>query len=97
MTYGKGKAQEKHKSTWQSGVWGFHDKHQGMSMMKSITFLIGCGLVVILSEEWNKLTRHPKDRGKDSSNSKANSLQPKEDDIDRNSSHSIYFIFQSYI
>jgi hypothetical protein len=29
MAYGKGEAQEKHdKFTWQSGVWGFHDKHR---------------------------------------------------------------------
>jgi hypothetical protein len=99
MAYGKGEAQEKHnKSTWQSGVWGFHDKHQGMSMMKSVTFIMGCGLVAILrSGEWNELTGHPKDREKDSPNSKVNSLQPGEDDVDRNSSHSIYFIFQSYI
>jgi hypothetical protein len=57
MAYRKGEAQEKHdKSTWQSGVWGFHDKHQDMSMMKSVTFIMGCGLIVILrSEEWNKL------------------------------------------
>jgi hypothetical protein len=35
MACRKGEAQKKHdKSTWQSGVWGFHDKHQGMSMMK---------------------------------------------------------------
>jgi hypothetical protein len=28
MAYRKGEAQEKHdKSTWQSGVWDFHDKH----------------------------------------------------------------------
>jgi hypothetical protein len=49
MAYGKGEAQEKDdKSTRQSGVWGFHNKHQGMSMMKSITFIMWCGLVVIL-------------------------------------------------
>jgi hypothetical protein len=95
MAYGKGETQEKHdKFTWQSGVWGFHNKHQGMSMMKSVTFIMGCGLVVILrSGEWNELTGHPKDRGKDSPNLKANSLQPREDDVNRNSSHSIYFIF----
>jgi hypothetical protein len=40
---------------------------------------------------------HPNNRGKDSLNSKANSLQPGADDVDRNSSHSIYFIFQPYI
>jgi hypothetical protein len=30
-------------------------------------------------------------------NSRMNSLQPGEDDVDRNSRHSIYLIFQSYI
>ena len=71
MAYGKGEAQEKHvKSTRKSDVWGFHDKHRGMSMMKSATFIMGCGLLVILRNgEWNELTGHPKDRGKDSSNS----------------------------
>jgi hypothetical protein len=70
MAYGKGEVQEKHdKSTWQSGVWSFHDKHRVISMMKSVTFIIGCDLVVILRRrEWNELTEHPKDRGKDSSN-----------------------------
>jgi hypothetical protein len=95
MAYGKGEAQKKHdKSTWQSGVWGVHDKHQGMSMIKSVTFIMGCGLVVILMNgEWNKLTGHPKDRGKDNPNSKANSLQPREDDVDWTYRHSIYLIF----
>jgi hypothetical protein len=38
-------------------------------MMKSITFIIGCDLVVILrSREWNELTGHSKDREKDSLN-----------------------------
>jgi hypothetical protein len=99
MAYGKGEAQEKHdKSTQQSGVWGFHDKYQSMSMMKSITFIIGCGLVVILRNgEWNELTWHPKDHRKDNPNLKANSLQPREDDVDWTYRHSIYFIFQYYI
>jgi hypothetical protein len=85
MAYGKGEAQEKHnKFTWQSGVWGFHDKHQGMSMVKSVMFTMECGIVVILkSGEWNELTGHPKDRGKDGPNSKANSLQLGEDDVDQ--------------
>jgi hypothetical protein len=76
MAYGKGEAQEKHeKYTWKSGVWGFYDKHQSMSMMKSVTFIIGRGLVVILtSGEWNELIGHPKDHGKGSPNLKANSL-----------------------
>jgi hypothetical protein len=84
MAYGKGEAQEKHnKFTWQSGVWGFHDKHQGMSMMKSVTFIMGRGLAVKLRrDDWNELTGHPKDRGRDRLNSRTNSLQPGEDDVD---------------
>jgi hypothetical protein len=42
------------------------------------------GLVVILRRGgWNELTGHPKDRGKNRSNSRANSLQPGEDDVDQ--------------
>jgi hypothetical protein len=84
MACGKGEAQEKHnKFTWQSGVWGFHDKHQGMSMMKSVTFIMGRGLAVKLRrDDWNELTGHPKDRGRDRPNSRTNSLQPGEDDVD---------------
>jgi hypothetical protein len=90
MAYVKGEAQEKHgKFTRQSGVWGFHNKHQGMSMIKSVAFIMGCGLVVILRNgEWNELIGHPKDCGKDSPNSKANSLQPGEDDVDWTYRHS---------
>jgi hypothetical protein len=51
MAYGKGEAQEKHdKSTLQSGVWGFHDKHRGMSTIKSITLIMGCGPCCDLKE-----------------------------------------------
>jgi hypothetical protein len=47
-------------------------------------FLMRCGLVVELSEgEWNELTRHPKDRGKDRPNSRTNSLQHGENDADQ--------------
>jgi hypothetical protein len=44
-----------------------------------------CCLVLILilrKGEWNELTRHLKDRGKNQSNSRANSLRPEEDDVD---------------
>jgi hypothetical protein len=65
MACAKGEAREKHdKSTWQSGVWGFHNKYRGMSMMKSITFIMGCGIVILRRGKWNELTRHPKDCGK---------------------------------
>jgi hypothetical protein len=90
MAYRKGKAQKKHdKSTWQSGVWGFHNKHQGMSMMKSVTFIMGCGLVVILRKgEWNELTGHPKDHGKN----QTNSLQPGEDDVDQDILSLVFYL-----
>jgi hypothetical protein len=67
MARGGENEQEKYDKfgEWPSGVWGFHDKHRGMSMVKSVTFIMGCGLVVILSNgEWNELTGHPKERGK---------------------------------
>ena len=52
-------------------------------MMKNIKFIMGCGLVVILRNgEWNELTWHLKDSGKDNLNSMENSLQPGEDDVD---------------
>jgi hypothetical protein len=44
-------------------------------MMKRVTFIMGCGLVIILRKgEWNELTGHPKDRGKNQPNSRMNSL-----------------------
>jgi hypothetical protein len=55
-----------------------------MPMVKSVTFIVGCGLVMTLRRgEWNELTGHPKDRGKDRPNSRANSLQLGENDADR--------------
>ena len=46
-----------------SGVWGFCDKYQGMPMMRNITLILGCSLVLILRNgEWNELIKHPKDR-----------------------------------
>jgi hypothetical protein len=53
-------------------------------MMRSITLILGCCLVLILRKgDWNELTRYPKDRGKDWPNSRANSLQLREDDADQ--------------
>jgi hypothetical protein len=84
MACGKSKAQEKHdKSTQQRNVWGRHDNHQGIPMMRSITLIMRCYLVFILRKgEWNKLIGHPKDRGKNQPNSRTNSLQQWENDTD---------------
>jgi hypothetical protein len=72
MACGKSKALEKYdKSTQKRGVWGFHDKHRGTSMMRNATLILGCSLVLILRNgEWNELIRHLKDRGKGNSNSR---------------------------
>jgi hypothetical protein len=84
MACGKSKAREKHdKSTQQKGVWGRHDNHQGIPMMRSITLIMRCCLVLILRKgEWNELIGHPKDRGKNRPNSRTNSLQQGENDAD---------------
>ena len=66
-----------------SDVQGFNYKHQGMLMMKSIAFIMVCRFVLILRNgEWNELTKHPKDRGKNRPNSRTNSLQQGENDAD---------------
>jgi hypothetical protein len=53
-------------------------------MMRSVTLIVGCCLVLILSKDvWNELTGHLKDRGKDWPNSRMNFLQPREDDADQ--------------
>ena len=57
-----------------SGVWSVHDRHHGIPMMRSITLILGGCLVILRRGEWDELTRHPKDRGKDRTNSRTNSL-----------------------
>jgi hypothetical protein len=53
-------------------------------VVRSVTLILGCCLVLILrNDDWNELTGHPKDRGKDWPNSRMNSLQPGEDDADQ--------------
>jgi hypothetical protein len=68
---GKSKARQEHgKPTWQGEAQGLQYKCGGVMMNKAITFIMGCDLVVILRiGDWNELTRHLKDRGKDCSNS----------------------------
>ena len=78
----RGKEKERQKSgkskALPSGVWGIHDRHQGIPMMRSVTLILGGCLVILRRGEWNELTGHPKDRGKD----RPNSLQQGENDAD---------------
>ena len=63
MAHGRKKEREKYNKPelLPSGVWSLHDNHQGMSMMKGITFIVGCCLVLILRKgEWNQLCSDPK-------------------------------------
>jgi hypothetical protein len=62
-------------------------------MNKAIMFIMGYGHVILRGEDWNELTGHLKDFGKDSPNSKVNSLQLGEDSVDWTYRHSIYLIF----
>jgi hypothetical protein len=83
MASGREKEQEKYGKSKEltSGVWGVHDRHQRISMMRSVTLILRCCLVLILrKDDWNELTGHLKDCGKDWPNSRMNSLQPGEDD-----------------
>jgi hypothetical protein len=86
MERGREKEQEKYGKSeeFTSGVWGTHDRYQDIPMMRSVTLILGCCLVLIVRKgDWNELTGHPKDRGKDRLNSRTNSLQPGEDDADQ--------------
>jgi hypothetical protein len=83
MACGREKEQEKYGKS-EELTSGVYDRHQGIPMMRSITLILECCLVLILREnDWNELTGHPKDRGKDWPNSRMNSLQPGEDDADQ--------------
>jgi hypothetical protein len=85
MARGREKEQEKYGKVeyLPSDVRAFNDKHRGVPMMKSITFIVICCLVLILRKgEWNELTGHPKDCGKNQPNPRTNSLKPGEDDVD---------------
>jgi hypothetical protein len=64
---GKGKARQGHgKPTQQREVHGLQYKYRGALMNKAIIFIMGYGHVMILRrEDWNELTGHPKDCGKD--------------------------------
>jgi hypothetical protein len=68
----------------QGEVWDLQNNHHNLPMIKSIMFVVRFCLVLILRKgEWNELIRHPKDHGKDNLNSRANSLQPRVNDVDR--------------
>ena len=65
-----------------SGVQGIHDRHQGIPMMRSVILILRGYLVILRIGEWNELSGHPKDRGKDRPNLRTNSLQQGENDAD---------------
>jgi hypothetical protein len=66
------------------GVNNFKYNTQSMPMMKSFAFIRGCCFVLVLRMgEWNELTGHPKDRGRNRRNSRTKSLQPGEDNADQ--------------
>jgi predicted lactoylglutathione lyase len=85
MACGKSKARENHnKSTQKRGVWGFHNNHEDTPLIKSTMIIMGRVVVVKLRrDDWNELTEHPKNRGRDRPNSRMNSLQPGKDDVDQ--------------
>jgi hypothetical protein len=50
--------------------------------MKITMIIMGRGLAIKWRRDnWNELTGHPKDRGRDGPNLRTNSLQPGEDDV----------------
>jgi hypothetical protein len=80
MACGKGKAREKHgMPTRPSEVHALQHNHRSLLLIRAIKFIMGCDLVMILRiGELNALTRHPKDRIKNQSNLRTNSLQTRE-------------------
>jgi hypothetical protein len=94
MTCEREKEQEKYDKSEElmSGVLSFHNKHRSMLMMKSVAFIMGCFVLVLRMGEWNELTRHPKDRGKNQPNSRTNSLQQGENDANCVAVNLFYFL-----
>jgi hypothetical protein len=84
--HGREKERQKNDKSevFPSGVWNFHNNHQGIPMMRSITLIFWCCLVLILRNgEWNELIGHPKNRRKNWPNLTVNSLKPGENYADR--------------
>jgi hypothetical protein len=66
--------------------------------MNNIAFIVVCCFVLILRKgEWNELTGHPKDRGKNRPNSRTNSLQQGENDADCIAVNLFYFLNRLYV
>jgi hypothetical protein len=89
------KEREKHVKVkyLSSDVQGFNYKHRGMLMIKSIAFIVVCCFVLILRNgEWNELTGHPNDCGKNWPNSRTNSFQQWENDADCVAVNLFYFL-----
>jgi hypothetical protein len=67
-----------------SCVWDFHNNHQVILMMRSVTLILGYCLVLILRKgKCNELIGHSKDCGKNRLSSRLNSLQPEENDVEQ--------------
>jgi hypothetical protein len=88
MAYRKDKARKKHDKPdiWRGDVRGIQDNHHSLPMIRGITCIVVCCLIMILRKgEWNELTWHSKDHGKTHLNLGMNSLLQEENDVGWNS------------
>ena len=80
------------------GANNFKYNTRSMLMMKSVSFIGGCCFVLVLRMgEWNELTGHPKDRGKNRPNTRTNFLQQGENDADCVVVNLFYFLNRFYV
>ena len=80
------------------GTNNFNYNTQSMPMMKSVAFIGGCCFVLVLRMgEWNELTEHPKDCGKNRPNLRTNSHQQGENDADCVTVNLFYFLNRFYV
>jgi hypothetical protein len=80
------------------GANNFKYNTRSMLMMKIVAFIGVCCFVLVLRiGEWNELTGHLKDRGKNWPNSKTNSLQQGENDADCIAVNLFYFLNRLYV
>jgi hypothetical protein len=81
----------------QVGVKNFRFTIQSYVVVGCKLFLFRYQVVLLLKRTgWKGLTRHPKHRGKDNSNSRTNSLQPRENDAGQFTSRPV-LVKRSYL